>query len=391
MKKYIFLFLFIILLCGCSFNNNSNNTEIDIINNNIEYATEIYLYDFINITNGNIETDNYLIDTYKLGEHKITFKYNDSNKRTKKYEFSISVVDTTKPLILNQGIYTIKKGDNIDLSKKPLCGDNYDKNLKCFIIGNYDINIVGEYDLKFVAIDSSKNYTEEKFTLIVKDSVSNNSSYEITPYPINNFINKFKNNNTMIGIDVSSWQGNINWKEVKESNIEFVMIRIGFGHNNNNELVLDNRFYEYIKGAKEVGLKVGLYFYSYASNKIQALEQANWIIETLNGEKLDLPIAFDWEDWNNFNDYNISFVDLNDIAKTFMNKLESRGYKSMIYGSARYLYKIWNLPKYDTWLAHYTDKTDYPNDYYIWQISSSGRVNGIDGYVDLDILYKKGT
>ena len=165
------------------------------------------------------------------------------------------------------------------------------------------------------------------------------------------------------------------------------MIRIGFGHNNKKENVLDNKFLQNIKNAKKAGLKVGIYFYSYAENEKQAKDQANWIIKTLNNEKLDLPIAFDWEDWEEFNNYNLSFIDLNNMAKVFFDTLNEKGYETMLYGSATYLNHIWDTANYKIWLAHYTTKTNYSNKYDMWQLTSSGVVNGIDGNVDINILY----
>ena len=109
----------------------------------------------------------------------------------------------------------------------------------------------------------------------------------------------------------------------------------------------------------------------------------------MNKQKLDLPIAFDWEDWSDFENYNMSLVDINNVAKAFLKTIEKKGYKAMNYGSALYLKYIWNLNNYDTWLAHYTEMTDYSGDYYIWQVTNSGQVDGINGYVDLNVLYKK--
>ena len=193
----------------------------------------------------------------------------------------------------------------------------------------------------------------------------------------------------MVGIDVSVWQGDINFKKVKEAGAEFVMIRIGFGHDSKNNIVMDSKFKNNIKNAKEEGLLVGIYFYSYAKTIDEAKKQASWIIQELNGINLDLPITFDWESWTYFDDYQLNFLDINNIAKAFMDECIKAGYDSMLYSSLNYLNKVWNLKEYKTWLAHYTKKTTYENDYLIWQSSSTGSINGINGAVDLDVLYKK--
>ena len=383
MKKIIILIL-VILLCGC---NNKNTTIINLNKNlNIEVGESVYLYDLVNIKNGSFITKNYLIDTSKLGNKKIAFNYETNNNKKEKYSFKVNIIDTTPPVILSNSTYEIEKGKKFNISSSPLCGDNYDRNIKCEILGDYNTNKIGIYKLKFSATDTSKNKTEKDFTLIVKDKI-NSSSYNPSPKYLKDIIKNYKTNKNEIGIDVSTWQGDIDFNKVKEDGVSFVMIRIGFGHNNKKENVLDNKFLQNIKNAKKAGLKVGIYFYSYAENEKQAKDQANWIIKTLNNEKLDLPIAFDWEDWEEFNNYNLSFIDLNNMAKVFFDTLNEKGYETMLYGSATYLNHIWDTTNYKIWLAHYTTKTDYSNKYDMWQLTSSGVVNGIDGNVDINILY----
>ena len=192
----------------------------------------------------------------------------------------------------------------------------------------------------------------------------------------------------MIGIDVSAWQGDIDFNNVKDENVEFAMIRVGYGYNSENENILDKRFYDNFAKAKESNIKIGLYFYSYAKSEKEAISQADWIVNKLNKQNIDLPIAFDFEDWQNFNSYNLSLTDLNNIAQAFMNRIEKHGYKSMLYGSYYYLQNIWDTQNKNIWLAHYSDKTDYPNDYQIWQLSNVGKVNGINTDVDINVLYK---
>ena len=210
------------------------------------------------------------------------------------------------------GNKTVYKGEKVKLVNKFLCGDNYDDVPKCKIIGDYDLNKVGKYNLKYKATDSSGNTRSIKFTLTVKEkpasSGSSSSSSGKTKKPIKDYIKKYKNKNTMIGIDVSSWQDEIDWEKAKAAGVEFAIIRIGFGHTNSGEIKMDKQFKNNIKNAKAAGVKVGLYFFSYAENEKQAKQHAEWIVEQLDGEKLDLPIAFDWENWNSFNSYKMSFT-----------------------------------------------------------------------------------
>ena len=192
----------------------------------------------------------------------------------------------------------------------------------------------------------------------------------------------------MIGIDVSSFQGQIDWKKVKDSGVEFAIIRLGFGYTVNMELVLDKYFKENLNSAKEQGLKVGVYFYTYANTLEEIREQAKFISDSLDGEDLDLGVTFDWENWNNFQDYQVSFYDLNNMYDNFSSILKNKGYDTMLYGSKFYLNNVWSTSNRKIWLAHYTSMTNYDKDYKIWQFSDKGLVDGINGFVDLDVLYK---
>lgn len=384
MKKNIIFICLIILLSGCS---NKSNTNIIVNSKSIEYGNNIMLSDIVTITDGQIK-ENQKIDTLTLGNKNITFQYLDNKKDIKTHNFNINIVDETKPVIISSKNFYTKKGTNIDFNKRIVCGDNYDRNLKCSVVGNYDINKSGEYKLKFVATDSNNNTSEKEFTLIVKDKLDDNN-YDDEYYNLKDFIKAHKTDETLIGIDVSTWQGNINWDKVKSAGVSFVIIRVGFGHDDDRNLVFDKKFETNLKNAKAAGIKVGVYFYSYAITKEESLEQAKWIIKALNKQKLDLPIAFDWEDWSEFNNYNLNFVDLNTIANTFMDEIKNNGYEAMLYGSANYLRYVWDTDKYPVWLAHYTDKTSYEKEYYIWQATNLGKVDGINGYVDLNVLYEK--
>ena len=379
-------------MCGCNKKEKeiTSSNEITAKDNlTFEYAEKIKLYDLVNSDRGITDNNDY-IDTYKLGNNEITINYTNSKNEEDKVKVTYNVVDSTKPIILLSSSITAYKGKDINLVNSGICADNYDKKPNCYVEGEYDINKVGKYDLKYVAVDSNNNKNEKKFTLNVKEkkkTTTSNNSHPKKKYLIEDLIKEHKNDNTMIGIDVSSWQSDIDFKKVKDSGVEFVIIRIGFGHKK-GEIIYDNRFSEYLKSAKENGLRVGLYFYSYAKNVKESSEQAKWIIEALNGESLDLPIAFDWEIFGGFNNYNLSLTDLNLIGETFIKKINSAGYEGMLYSSKYYLENMWNLNEYKTWLAHYIDKTNYKGEYYIWQLSNTGKVNGIKGDVDLDILYK---
>ena len=346
----------------------------------VDYNKKITIKSVIKVnTSGNLDTTKLGSFTKKVKVKNVTY--------TIKYE----VVDRTAPIILG-GNKTVTKGSKTNLKNKFLCGDNYDDVPKCEIIGDYDLNKVGKYKLKYRATDSSGNRKQISFTLTVKEKSSSSSSSSSSTKkgkPISNYVKKYKNKNTMIGVDVSSWQDEIDWKKAKKAGVEFAIIRIGFGHTNSGELKMDKQFKNNIKNAKKNGIKVGLYFFSYAENEKQGKEHAEWIINQLDGEKLDLPVAFDWENWNDFNSYKMSFTRVHNTAQTFITTLEKAGYKGMLYSSAYYLTRLWGSNFKNQWLAYYTDKNDYTEKpFMMWQATSSGKVDGIPGFVDIDILYK---
>ena len=379
-KKYLIIVISILVIISAIiiFIAIKNKRVIYNYNNLVfEYNQKVKISDIIPIRN-----DNYL-DTLTLGKRKIQYSQD-------KYIYNInySVVDTTPPLVLINNNYTYEIGDKDNLNKRILCADNYNKKPNCYIKGNYDFNNTGIYKLKYIATDSNNNKTEKDFTVTIKEKSKNKKTPQKSNLNIKDVIKKYKNDNTMIGIDVSAWQGDIDFNNVKDENVEFAMIRVGYGYNSENENILDKRFYDNFAKAKESNIKIGLYFYSYAKSEKEAISQADWIVNKLNKQNIDLPIAFDFEDWQNFNSYNLSLTDLNNIAQAFMNRIEKHGYKSMLYGSYYYLQNIWDTQNKNIWLAHYSDKTDYPNEYQIWQLSNVGKVNGINTDVDINVLYK---
>lgn len=192
------------------------------------------------------------------------------------------------------------------------------------------------------------------------------------------------------GIDVSYHQGNIDWKAVKADGVDFAMIRIGFRGYETGKINIDNRFREYAEGAKNAGLEIGAYFYSQAVTPEEAAEEAQTVLRELDGMELTYPVAFDWEivgeESARTND--ISAEELNECAAVFCNTIARGGYIPMIYSVKRMaLIKLdmSRLSGFDFWLAEYREKPEYPYYFTMWQYASDGRVNGINGNVDLNM------
>ena len=265
-----------------------------------EFLSKVKVSDFITNINGTI-IDDYEIDTKTIGPKKVSFTYLNDDKIKINQEFTITVVDTTAPVIWLGGSYSVTKGSKDDLTSKILCGDNYDSNPKCEIIGNYDMNEVGTYPLTFKATDTSGNTTEKNFNLYVKKPVTNSGGSNNNQQTVTYFKDidaKHKNENTEIGLDLSEWQGDVDFNKLKEAGVEFVILRVGSTRGINGDYFLDSKFEQNITRANEAGIPVGIYFYSYANTKEKAIKDAKWILDQIKDYQVDLPVAFDWENWS---------------------------------------------------------------------------------------------
>lgn len=360
-----------------------------VLKDNLEanFADTLRVSSFIESINGKI-VDDYYLNTDSLGKKKIDFEYINDDGIKIKYNYEINVVDREAPLIWLGKSYNVTRGSEDNLIDKIMCGDNYDNNPECVIEGDYNLDNVGSYNLVFKATDSSGNVSKKKFILNVNEASSKKESNGVKSVTeFSDVIKNYKNDNTQIGIDVSKWQGDIDFSKLKSAGVEFVIIRIGSSTGINGENFIDSKFIQNIKNANSVGIPVGVYFYSYANSVDRAISDAKWIIENIKDYKVELPIAFDWENWGSFNTYELSFFGLTNMAKRFMDTVKDAGYDAMLYSSKTYLENIWMSVDYPVWLAHYTKNTNYAGDYSYWQICSNGRVDGINGDVDIDIRY----
>lgn len=401
-KKHKLCIIVIILLCSIAIIMfliwlyhylRIKNARIEVVlKNNLtaEFTEEKKVSDFIESINGNI-IDDYVIDTTSLGKKEIKFQFKNDQNIIVPYEYEIEVIDTVQPVVWLSNVYQVTKGSNINLTDKILCGDNQDNKPKCTVEGNYDLNTVGDYPLLFKAEDKSGNITEKQFILRVIEPSNTNAprtTAEPTYTDFNQAKNQYKTDKTQIGIDVSGWQGEIDFEKIKNAGVEFIMIRVGGTRGTNGEYFVDKYFKRNIEEANKYGIKAGIYFYSYANSKESAMKDAKWVIKQIKDYDIDLPIAFDWEEWAYFNDYNLSFFGLTSMAESFLETIEEAGYEGMLYSSKSYLENIWLPTKYDIWLAHYTTQTNYQGKYKLWQLCENGKIDGIDGAVDINVMYE---
>ena len=197
---------------------------------------------------------------------------------------------------------------------------------------------------------------------------------------------------TIPGIDVSYYQGKIDWKKVKQSGIEFAIIRVGYrGYGEEGKMVEDKLFHKNIQGALDAGLRVGVYFFSQATSVEEALEEADFVLARIRQYELTLPVVFDWEYVSEeARTANVDPRTLTDCYLAFCGKMEEEGYTPMPYFNSyqsRKMMYLTELEQYPFWLALYSDRMTYPYRIEMWQYTDSGKVPGIEGSVDINLMF----
>lgn len=201
-----------------------------------------------------------------------------------------------------------------------------------------------------------------------------------------------KKEKTAIGVDISSWQEDVDFEKLKAAGVDYVMIRAGFrstawsGKLNKDKYVEQN-----YHGAKAAGLKVGFYFYSQARTAKEAREEANYLLEMVKDWDVDLPLVCDWEYTSGASRVeNVSRRNATDSVKAFCDTIQNAGYTPMFY-TADYLvkYKLYidELAAYGIWYADYRNYLSTDSRVDLWQYTAKGRVDGIQGYADLNVLF----
>ena len=212
---------------------------------------------------------------------------------------------------------------------------------------------------------------------------------------VRNGLEVTKVNKVVKGIDISSWQGNIDFAKVKDSGIDFIMIRCGFRNQVDAEIKEDNNFRYNISEANKYGIPVGVYFYSTARNEEEVLEEASFVINLINEYEVVYPVAYDFEMFNENRTVGVTDATINSNALRFLGYIENHGYTGMLYTNLRGIEKHWDLEafkSYPLWYAQYADMNSFQGQHEMWQYANNGRVDGIIGNVDLDegyVAYEK--
>ena len=208
----------------------------------------------------------------------------------------------------------------------------------------------------------------------------------------------FANQNIHHGIDVSEWQKKINWTKVRESGVEYAIIRVGYRKVRTGQLREDKYWKRNIEAAQSAGIKIGVYFFSQAVTEREAIAEANYLLKRISGYDISLPVIIDFEfgsgyRLNRLKSKSISQKSRNtNIISAFCERVKEKGYQPMVYANLNtlngYMYPNTLTSRgYMIWCAQYSRKCDFRKSYTCWQYTSKGRVRGITGSVDCDFWY----
>ena len=243
--------------------------------------------------------------------------------------------------------------------------------------------------IEYAAIDDISYLikTEEEINAAAEDSAINDAAEETTG---NSAVRTDKG--ATFGIDVSKWNGVIDWEKVKDSGVTFAIIRAGYRGSVSGALVVDPYFESNMQGAQDNHIPVGIYFFTQAVNEIEAVEEASAVLSLAETYNLTYPVFIDSEGaGGNGRADGLSVDERSRVCQAFCETIRSGGYTAGIYASKNWFNHKLDITKLSadnvTWLAEYQEAPTYGGTYQLWQYSSAGRVNGIEGRVDFNLSY----
>lgn len=196
---------------------------------------------------------------------------------------------------------------------------------------------------------------------------------------------------SVLGIDVSVHQKDIDWQQVKSAGVEFVMLRLAYRGSIEGALEADTLAQAYYQGAKEAGLKVGGYIFTQSISVEEGIQDADFVLDIVKDWQLDLPLVYDWEIIEpHYRNGQLDKRTLTDIMLAFCQRIENAGYKAMIYFNIHQTvnnFYLEELTDYGFWLANYADTLDFPYKVDMWQYTHTGSVPGISGNVDINLYF----
>lgn len=198
---------------------------------------------------------------------------------------------------------------------------------------------------------------------------------------------------SFVGIDISEHQGEIDWQQVKDAGVDFAFVRVGYRTYGGGLITIDSNLDANLEGASAVGIDLGVYFYSQAVNTDEAIEEADAVLDAIEGYNITYPVAFDWElvYTDQARTDAVSVETLADCCVAFCERVKSAGYTPMIYQNTSTTMNKLDLPRvkdYEFWLAEFSSFPSFYYEYDIWQYSAEGTVPGIGTAVDLNICFR---
>ncbi len=245
--------------------------------------------------------------------------------------------------------------------------------------------------VEYVAIDdiSMLIKTEDEIDPKVDDATDRDLSKDTDGTEIKRLQANLEN--ATPGIDVSKWNKEIDWEKVKEAGVDFVIIRCGYRGYTTGSLVIDPYFEQNIKGAQAAGLNVGVYFFTQAVTDVEAVEEASMVLSLIRNYHITYPVFIDTEGaGGNGRADNLNVDKRTLVCKAFCDTIESGGYNAGVYASKNWYNNRLNveeLEDYYIWLAEYREAPTYEGYYDMWQYTSKGQIDGIEGNVDLNVSY----
>lgn len=279
---------------------------------------------------------------------------------------------------------------------------NYQKQAKTWLAKTELPNFINEIPKATVKEEPKIDYSKVKVPVVKKAPKNDKEDPQNKRDPskgnsqtttVKEALAKYETAGTSLGIDISKWNGKVDFKKIKESGIDFVIIRAGYRGTESGTMFEDPLFETNMKGAIAAGLKVGVYFFSVAITKEEALEEAAWVTSKIAKYPITYPVVFDFETFGD-RAANLTNTERTDNALAFLSYVKAKGYQGMMYSSKNaYLnrFETSRFAGYKIWLAHYTTKTDYKGKYHMWQYTSEGKVPGVNGKVDMNVAYFKYT
>ncbi len=264
------------------------------------------------------------------------------------------------------------------LKELMLSGDGTTAMLRYFYPDEIIVADAGEFHF-FPILDSLKHHTYEPANFVLDGE---------------QIMNYYENGENIAhkGIDVSKYQGEIDWEKVADDDVEYAFIRLGIRGYSEGKIMEDETFEDNIKGARQNDIDVGVYFFTQATSVEEAEEEAQYVLDTIEPYKVTYPVVIDVEAVNNSDarTKELTKEERTEYCIAFCEMIKNAGYTPMIYGNLKtfmLLLDLEQLEEYEKWFALYDEQVYYPYDFKVWQYTDEGKVDGIDVNVDLNISF----